>query len=90
MINNKGKMTDTQMAGTTNDEKLENTVRVTIALPLSLSIKLEADKQVTNDSRSGWIRKAIEEKLAKTKEPSLQDELKLLKEEMEKLKGNKQ
>jgi hypothetical protein len=69
------------------NEKLENAVRVTIVLPLSLSIKLEADKQSTNDSRSSWIRKAIEEKLSRVKEGlSVQDELKFLKEEVKKLK----
>ena len=68
-------------------EKLENNIRVTIVLPLSLSIKLEVDKQSTNDSRSSWIRKAIEEKLSRAKEEiSVQDELKFLKEEVKKLK----
>ncbi len=71
-------------------EKLDNTVRITIALPLALSIKLEADKQITNDSRSSWIRKAIEEKLSRAKdELSVQDKVKFLEEKVAKLEGIK-
>ena len=71
-------------------EKLDNTVRITIALPLALSIKLEADKQITNDSRSSWIRKAIEEKLCRAKdELSVQDKVKFLEEKVAKLEGIK-
>lgn len=70
------------------NQKLDNTVRFTIAIPLALSIKLEAQKQTTNESRSGWIRKAIEEKLSRAREEvSVHDELTLLREEIEKLKN---
>lgn len=41
------------------EEKLEKTVRWTITLPLSMSIKIDIMRKATNDTKSSWIRKAI-------------------------------
>lgn len=51
-----------------NEEKLDNVVRWTITLPIATSINVEIERKNSNDSKSSWVKSAIEEKLKRIKD----------------------
>lgn len=51
-----------------NEEKLENVVRWTITLPIALSINVDIERKNSKESKSSWVKSAIEEKLMRIKE----------------------
>lgn len=53
---------------TETEEKLDNVVRWTITLPIATSINVEIERKNSNDSKSSWIKSAIEEKLKRIKD----------------------
>jgi len=67
-------------------EKLENMIRWTIALPLSLAIKVDIERKASNDTKSSWIRKAIEQSLDNTKNSTKNNTLEILLDEINSLK----
>lgn len=61
------------------EEKLDNVVRWTITLPIATSISVEIERKNSNDSKSSWVKSAIEEKLKKIKDKEeAKNELKLI------------
>jgi len=70
-----------------NEEKFDNVVRWTITLPISTSISVEIDRKNSNDSKSSWVKSAIEEKLKRIKETEEdKNELKTISSEISILK----
>ena len=62
-----------------DEEKLDNVVRWTITLPIATSISIEIERKNSNDSKSSWIKSAIEEKLKRIKDKEEdENELKLI------------
>lgn len=69
------------------EEKLDNLVRWTITIPLSLAIKIDIERKATNDTKSSWIRKALEEKTLNQKNDNIDKKiLEKLTTEIEELK----
>lgn len=69
------------------EEKLDNLVRWTITMPLSLAIKIDIERKATNDTKSSWIRKALEEKTLNQKNDNIDKKiLEKLTTEIEELK----
>lgn len=69
------------------EEKLDNLVRWTITMPLSLAIKIDIERKATNDTKSSWIRKALEEKTLNQKIDNIDKKLlEKLTNEIEELK----
>ena len=76
------------MTDPNTEEKLDNIVRWTITLPISLSIKVDIDRKGTNHSKSSWIKEAIEEKLGLSKkEPNINLNLKEIKNDLDEIKS---
>jgi len=53
---------------TETEEKLDNVVRWTITLPIATSINVDIERKNSNDSKSSWVKSAIEEKLKRIKD----------------------
>ena len=71
------------MTNIENEEKLDNVVRWTITLPIAASIGVDIERKNSNDSKSGWIKSAIEEKLKRIKdEETSKNELKTIGEDI--------
>lgn len=70
------------------EDKLDNIVRWTIVLPIALSISVDIERKNSNDSKSSWIKSAIEEKLKKIKEEEeAKNEIKYIKEDVSLIKN---
>lgn len=70
-----------------DQDKLDNIVRWTITLPIALSISVDIERKNSKDSKSSWIKSAIEEKLKRIKEEEeAKNEIKTLREEVSLLK----
>lgn len=64
-----------------NQDKSLKYAKISVSLPTDLIIKLDLEKGRTNESRSAWIKRAIESSLGKK-----DSEIDKLKEELNELK----
>ena len=66
-----------------NQSKSLRYVKISISIPTDLLIKVDLNKGKTGESRSGWIKKAVELRLSDARNNSIDE----LKRELNNLKG---